>query len=182
MAANPGQPVKLLVCLKTQPHRQTRATLETRYFRRFDDAKSRLAIARSQGLLVPLEGAQSHLDVLSVEFNNELNRQLDSANRPTQPTVVPSGVFGFLTLRPTGGSQPLVSTLNAVDGAITANAAIVPAGNAGSISAYVQRRCISCLISMDISPHETLAGSSQSLGKGLRCINASRHLLTICSR
>ena len=52
-------------------------------------------------------------------------------------TVVPHGVLQYLTLWPSGQSQPLVSTLNSFDGSIVANAAIVPAGNAGSISAYV---------------------------------------------
>lgn len=49
-------------------------------------------------------------------------------------TVVPPAVFGFLTLWPDGVSRPLVSTLNAVDGAITSNAAIVPAGFGWSAS------------------------------------------------
>ncbi len=52
-------------------------------------------------------------------------------------TVVPHGVLKYLTLWPTGESQPFVSTLNSFDGSIVANAAIVPAGDAGSISAYV---------------------------------------------
>lgn len=52
-------------------------------------------------------------------------------------TVVPHGALGYLTLWPTGQSQPLVSTLNAPDGSIVANAAIVPAGTGGAISAYV---------------------------------------------
>lgn len=52
-------------------------------------------------------------------------------------TVVPHGGLQYLTLWPTGESQPLVSTLNSFDGSIVANAAIVPAGNAGYISAYV---------------------------------------------
>jgi hypothetical protein len=50
-------------------------------------------------------------------------------------TVVPPGPFGFLTLWPQGTTQPLVSTLNAIDGAITSNMAIVPATN-GAISAF----------------------------------------------
>jgi hypothetical protein len=50
-------------------------------------------------------------------------------------TVVPPGLLGFLTLWPQGATQPLVSTLNAVDGAVTSNMAIVPA-NSGSISAF----------------------------------------------
>ena len=50
-------------------------------------------------------------------------------------TVVPPGPLGFLTLWPQGSAQPLVSTLNAGDGAITSNLAIVPAAN-GSISIF----------------------------------------------
>jgi hypothetical protein len=52
-------------------------------------------------------------------------------------TVVPTGALGFLTLWPQGATQPLVSTLNALDGAVTSNLAIVPTTN-GSISAFVK--------------------------------------------
>jgi hypothetical protein len=52
-------------------------------------------------------------------------------------TVVPKGGLQYLTLWPAGRSQPLVSTLNSFDGSIVANAAIVPAGDGGGISAYV---------------------------------------------
>ncbi len=52
-------------------------------------------------------------------------------------TVIPSGPLGFLTLWPTGQPQPFVSTLNALTGAIVANAAIVPVGTNGSVSAFV---------------------------------------------
>jgi hypothetical protein len=52
-------------------------------------------------------------------------------------TVVPAaGTLGFLTLWPTGQAQPGVSTLNAPDGSTLANAAIVPAGTAGSIDVF----------------------------------------------
>jgi hypothetical protein len=50
-------------------------------------------------------------------------------------TVVPPGALTFLTLWPDGQQQPFVSTLNALDGAITSNMAIVPTGN-GSIDAF----------------------------------------------
>ncbi len=50
-------------------------------------------------------------------------------------TVVPPGHLGYLTLWPDGENQPVVSTLNATDGAITSNMAIVPTNN-GSIDAY----------------------------------------------
>ncbi len=52
-------------------------------------------------------------------------------------TVVPLPTLSYLTLWPFGQGQPLVSTLNALDGSITSNAAIVPAGSDGSINAYV---------------------------------------------
>jgi len=41
-------------------------------------------------------------------------------------TVVPSASLGYLTLWPDGETQPTVSTLNAYDGFITSNLAIVP--------------------------------------------------------
>jgi hypothetical protein len=50
-------------------------------------------------------------------------------------TVIPSGQMPFLTLWPHGENQPTVSTLNAYDGFITSNMAIVPT-NDGSIDAY----------------------------------------------
>jgi hypothetical protein len=50
-------------------------------------------------------------------------------------TVVPSGSMPYLTLWPHGEGQPGVSTLNAYDGFITSNMAIVPT-NDGSIDAY----------------------------------------------
>ena len=53
-------------------------------------------------------------------------------------TAVPSsGYLGWLTTWPSGTAQPVVSTLNAWDGLIRANAAIVPAGTGGAISIYV---------------------------------------------
>jgi hypothetical protein len=50
-------------------------------------------------------------------------------------TVVPPAPLGYLTLWPQGQTRPVVSTLNALDGAITSNLAIVPTTN-GSISAF----------------------------------------------
>jgi hypothetical protein len=50
-------------------------------------------------------------------------------------TVVPPGPLGFLTLWPDGLEEPNASTLNAKDGAITSNMAIVPTSN-GSIDAF----------------------------------------------
>ena len=52
-------------------------------------------------------------------------------------TVVPPGPLGYLTAWPAGQTQPYVSTLNALQGQIAANAAIVPAGTNGAISVFV---------------------------------------------
>jgi hypothetical protein len=52
-------------------------------------------------------------------------------------TVAPHGTFGYLSTWATGQPQPFVSTLNAFEGEITANAAIVPAGEGGGVSVYV---------------------------------------------
>jgi hypothetical protein len=49
--------------------------------------------------------------------------------------VVPSSSLAYLTLWPDLEQQPVVSTLNAYDGFITSNMAIVPTSN-GSIDAY----------------------------------------------
>ncbi len=51
-------------------------------------------------------------------------------------TVVPSGTLGYLTIWPTGESQPVASTLNSPDGRVKANAAILAAGAGGAISVY----------------------------------------------
>ena len=51
-------------------------------------------------------------------------------------TVVPVGPLGYLTIWPSGQTQPVVSTLNS-DGRIKANAAITPAGSNGGVSVYV---------------------------------------------
>lgn len=55
-------------------------------------------------------------------------------------TVVPSGPLGYLSVWPSGSARPLVSTLNSFDGAVVANAAIVPAGANGAIDLFVTDR------------------------------------------
>jgi hypothetical protein len=52
-------------------------------------------------------------------------------------TAIPHGALSFLTLWPDGEPQPTVSTLNAKDGAITSNMAIVPNSN-GKTDAWAQ--------------------------------------------
>ena len=56
----------------------------------------------------------------------------------TNVTVVPATrSLGYLTIWPAGEPQPVVSTLNSVDGRVKADAAIVPAGTGGAVSIYV---------------------------------------------
>ncbi len=50
-------------------------------------------------------------------------------------SVVTQGALGYLTLWPDGQDRPLVSTLNALDGSITSNMAIVPTTN-GWVDAF----------------------------------------------
>jgi len=52
-------------------------------------------------------------------------------------SVNPSGALGHLAMWPTGQTQPVVSTLNSFLGTVVANAAIVPAGTAGSVDVFV---------------------------------------------
>jgi hypothetical protein len=51
-------------------------------------------------------------------------------------TAVPKHLLGYITTWPTGRPKPVASTLNAVTGTVTANAAIVPTGTAGAIDTY----------------------------------------------
>jgi hypothetical protein len=79
-------------------------------------------------------------------FSGTLSPPVDVVDSPCGPpataqayvfnaTVVPSGSLGYLTLWPDGTDQPVVSTLNAFDGALTNNMAIVPTNN-GKVDAY----------------------------------------------
>ena len=52
-------------------------------------------------------------------------------------TVVPPGALAYLTAWPAGQAQPVVSTLNSFNGAVVANAALVPAGTSGAVSIFV---------------------------------------------
>jgi uncharacterized repeat protein (TIGR03803 family) len=65
------------------------------------------------------------------------NIPTDAAAYSLNVTVVPQGPLGYLTIWPTGEYQPVVSTMNSVDGRVKADAAIVPAGSGGEVSVYV---------------------------------------------
>ena len=51
-------------------------------------------------------------------------------------TVMPNGPLDFLTVWPTGLTQPKISLMNSYDGRVKANAAIVAAGTSGSIDVF----------------------------------------------
>jgi uncharacterized repeat protein (TIGR03803 family) len=79
-------------------------------------------------------------------FTGTLTPPVDVVHSPCEPpataqayvfnaTVVPTGALGYLTLWPDGATKPLVSTLNALDGSITNNMAIVPSTN-GRVDAF----------------------------------------------
>jgi hypothetical protein len=77
-------------------------------------------------------GAGRAFPILSSTCNVPSTAQAYSLNF----TAVPHGALGYITVWPSGQNQPLVSTLNALTGAIVANAAIVPAGTSGNVSIY----------------------------------------------
>jgi len=78
-------------------------------------------------------------------FSGTLSPPVDVPSSPCAPplaqgyvfnaTVVPSPTLGYLTLWPDSEMIPIVSTLNAYDGLVTSNMAIVPSVN-GKIDAY----------------------------------------------
>ncbi len=78
-------------------------------------------------------GQERRLPILSGNCGVPPEAQAYSLNY----TVVPSGRLDYLTTWPSGRTRPLVSTLNATTGSITANSAIVPAGDGGDISVFV---------------------------------------------
>lgn len=70
-------------------------------------------------------------------------------------TVVPPAPLAFLTAWPTGQARPFVSTLNSFDGAVVANAALIPAGSDGGVSLFVTEASEAIL---DINGHFAAAG------------------------
>jgi hypothetical protein len=79
-------------------------------------------------------------------FSGTLSPPVDVVDGPCGPpaaaqayvlnaTIVPTGGLGYLTLWPDGQLKPLVSTLNALDGSISNNMAIVPTSN-GMVDTY----------------------------------------------
>lgn len=76
-------------------------------------------------------------------------------------TAVPPGPLAYLTTWPAGQPQPVVSTLNAFDGRVVANAAIVPAGSNGDINVFSSNPTD---VVIDINGYFAPAGSPGALG------------------
>jgi hypothetical protein len=72
---------------------------------------------------------------LTASFLDKCGVPNNSQAYVTNATVVPTNSFGYLSIWPDGENQPVVSTLNSYDGAVTSNMAIVPTTN-GSIDSY----------------------------------------------
>jgi uncharacterized repeat protein (TIGR03803 family) len=72
------------------------------------------------------------------QSGNPCNIPSDAVAYSLNVTAVPITTLSYLTIWPTGEGQPVVSTLNSLDGRIKANAAIIPAGiSSGSVSVFV---------------------------------------------
>jgi hypothetical protein len=87
-------------------------------------------------LLDTRNGTGAFTGVLSVNVESSTCAPPSAAQAyVVNATVVPSSSLNYLTLWPAGQTQPQVSTLNAYDGVIASNMAIVPTVN-GSINAF----------------------------------------------
>jgi YVTN family beta-propeller protein len=83
----------------------------------------------------PLQGMM--MRTFTIPQNQNCNIPTTATAYSLNITVAPHGPLGYLTIWPTGGTQPSVSTLNSPDGRVKANAAIVPAGSQGGVNVYV---------------------------------------------
>jgi len=79
--------------------------------------------------------AQPFTGTLTVTVGGLCNIPADASAVVVNATVVPAYVLGYLTLWADGQPQPVVATLNASDGAVTSNLAIVPMVD-GAIDAF----------------------------------------------
>ncbi len=90
--------------------------------------------------------------------NGACNIPANAAAYLINVAVVPSSVLGYLTIWPTGLTQPVAATLTS-DGRVKANLAVVPAGLGGAVAVYVTQ---STHVILDISGY-FVAGSSTAL-------------------
>ena len=75
-------------------------------------------------------------------------------------TLVPNGQFGFLSIWPAGQAQPVVSTMNSLDGRIKANAAVVGLGTGQAVSVFVTD---TAHVILDVNGYFVPAGTAGAL-------------------
>jgi hypothetical protein len=103
------------------------------------------------------------VDVLGSQCQPSPNAQAYVLNA----TAIPQGYLGYLTLWPDGQGRPNASTLNAWDGAVTSNMAIVSTDN-GKIDAYASNSTNLLLdIASYLAPLSTLTVTTTSLPDGV---------------
>ena len=83
--------------------------------------------------------------------------------------VVPSGPLGFVTIWPTGESQPVASNISSYNGEILSNAVLVGVGTSGAVSVYVSN---TTHVVLDISGYFVAQNSSTSTAVGTGASNA----------
>ena len=82
--------------------------------------------------------------------------------------VVPSGPLTFVTIWPTGGSQPVAANMNS-PGEVLSNAVLVGAGTNGAVSVYVSN---ATHVILDISGYFVAQSNSTSTALGTGASNA----------
>jgi len=108
-------------------------------FRFYPITPCRLADTRTGSGFGGLFGAPSLVGGVRRDFsivNSGCNVPSQARAFSLNATVLPKEPLAYLTLWPAGSLQPLVSTLNAFEGQVLANAAIVPAGTGGAVSVF----------------------------------------------
>src|SRR5271157_4301247 len=99
----------------------------------------RLVDTRQSGGSGPIQGGTFQtFDLRQLAQSGDCADLSSAAAYSLNVTAVPPGKkpLGYLTIWPAGQPQPLVSTLNSIDGRVKANAAIVPAGASGTVSVF----------------------------------------------
>ena len=98
----------------------------------YPTAPCRVLDTRTAGNGGPFSGTlEPWVDVIDSECSPPSNAQAYVLSS----TVAPNGSLGYLTLWPDGQGRPRVSTLNAIDGMVTSNMAVVTTNN-GFLDAY----------------------------------------------
>ena len=93
-------------------------------------APCRALDTRFSGTLQPFAGT------IQVPMTNACSIPPTASAVVVNATVVPTWNLGFLTMWPEGYNLPLASNMNADDGRVTSNMAIVPLGSTGAIDVY----------------------------------------------